>query len=94
MKLFWCIIGIFVASVGWGANLDRVVVHEENHHVFVRCTLSGAFEYNVFTLPNPNRVILDLPLVKNKYQFYDMSNFPTKNRLNHTYNLLFSRIKN
>jgi len=66
MKLFWCIIGIFVASVGWGANLDRVVVHEENHHVFVRCTLSGAFEYNVFTLPNPNRVILDLPLVKNK----------------------------
>ena len=35
-----------------------------------------------------------LPLIKGKFQFYNMSNFPKANRLNNTYNLLFARIKN
>jgi len=32
-----------------------------------------------------------LPLIKNKFQFYDMANLPHKNRVNHTYNLIFKK---
>lgn len=64
MKIFWCLIGLLVSSLGYAASLDAVTVHEDKQHVLVRFKLSDKFEYKVFTLPNPNRIILDFPLVK------------------------------
>ena len=66
MKMFWCLMGLLVSSVGFAASLDAVVVHEDKNHVLVRFKLSDAFEYKVFTLPNPHRIILDFPSVKEK----------------------------
>ncbi|MDF1683944.1 MAG: N-acetylmuramoyl-L-alanine amidase [Legionellaceae bacterium] len=66
MKMFWCLMGLLVSSVGCAASLDAVAVHEDKNHVLVRFKLSDAFEYKVFTLPNPNRIILDFPSVKDK----------------------------
>jgi len=65
MQIFWCLIGLLVSSMGCAASLDAVMVHEDNQHAVVRFKLSDTFEYKVFTLPNPNRLILDFPLVKN-----------------------------
>ena len=66
MNVFWCLIGLLLSSVSYAASLDAVNVHEEKDRVLVQFKVSEAFEYKVFTLPNPNRVILDLPLVKEK----------------------------
>lgn len=66
MKMFWCLIGLLVSSVACAASLDSVVVHEDKNHVLVRFKLSDNFEYKVFTLPNPHRIILDFPAVDEK----------------------------
>lgn len=64
MKCFWCLVGLLISSMGCAASLDAVVVHEQKQHVLVQFKLSDTFEYKVFTLPNPDRVVLDFPEVK------------------------------
>lgn len=66
MKIFLCLLGLLFSSIGCAASLDEVVLHENKDHALLRFQLSDTFKYKVFTLPNPNRVIIDLPLVKEK----------------------------
>lgn len=66
MRVWWFFMSLLCSSIGFAANLNAVIMSEDKNHVSVQFKLSEAFEYKVFTLPNPNRVIFDFPLTKNK----------------------------
>ena len=64
MKTLGCLLLLFFSSLSFSTTLDAVVLEETNEHLLVHCKLSGTFHYKTFTLPDPNRVILDFSGVK------------------------------
>ncbi len=67
MKARVCLLLLLFSSVGFAATtLNSVTLDEDNGRLFVRCKLSGRFQYHVFTLSEPERVILDFSGVKHK----------------------------
>jgi hypothetical protein len=53
-SLFGCV------APGFAANLTAVSIDEKADHALIKCQVRGAFDYRVFTLSNPNRVVVDL----------------------------------
>ncbi|MDF1677409.1 MAG: N-acetylmuramoyl-L-alanine amidase, partial [Legionellaceae bacterium] len=62
-----CLLLLLFSSVGFAATtLNSVTLDEDKGRFFVRCKFSGRFQYHVFTLSEPERVILDFSGVKRK----------------------------
>ena len=54
-----CFLWIGFGCDAIAAQLESVVVQEQNGTTSILCTLSGAFTHKVFTLSGPNRVVMD-----------------------------------
>ena len=58
LMICFCVFG-FVTS-GFAANLTAVSIDENADRALIKCQVRGAFDYKVFTLSNPSRVVVDL----------------------------------
>lgn len=68
MKTFGWLLLLLFSSVGYTTALEAVTVEEAPTQFTIRCQLSGAYHYHAFTLPNPDRVVIDFVNVKRRVQ--------------------------
>ncbi len=63
MTQYGCALLLLMAGCvtpSFAAELSGVSVQQKANEMLVKCQVQGAFGYNVFTLRNPNRVVVDL----------------------------------
>jgi hypothetical protein len=58
LVIFFSVFGCVASS--FAASLTAVSINEKADSALIKCQVRGAFDYKVFTLSNPNRVVVDL----------------------------------